>query len=138
MSLTIVPFEREHLDAVMDLGDAERENLLMYDLLGRTCMDDGQPCVCMGVMRRWPGVGEAWTAARPGLERKDQAFVLRRLRSGLEEFMDEENLHRVQSIIIETDKTALRLAHVMGLEFESKAVAYDSDRNDYLRFAKVT
>jgi hypothetical protein len=51
--------------------------------------------------------------------------------------MSEENLHRVQSTIIETDKTALRLAHVMGLEFESKAVAYDSDRNDYLRFAKV-
>jgi hypothetical protein len=46
LSLNIVPFEREHLDAVMDLGDAERENLLMYDLLGRTCMDDGQT-VCL-------------------------------------------------------------------------------------------
>ncbi len=137
MSLTIVPFKREHLDAIMDLGDAERENLLMYDLVGRTCMDGDAPFVCMGVMRRWPGVGEAWTVARPGLNRRHQAFVLRRLRTGLEDFMREENLHRVQSVIIDTDRAALRLAHVMGLEFESKAVAYDSDRNDFFRFAKV-
>ena len=137
MSLTIVPFERDHLDAVMDLGDAERENLLMYDLVGRTCMDGDTPFVCMGVMRRWPGVGEAWTAARSDLTRKQEAFVLRRLRTGLEDFMREENLHRVQSIIISTDRTALRLTAIMGLEFESKAVAYDSDRNDYFRFAKV-
>ena len=132
-----MPFERAHLDAVMDLDAAGRENLLMCDLVGRTCVDGDAPFVCMGVMRRWPGVGEAWTIARPGLNREHQAFVLRRLRTGLEDFMREENLHRVQSIIIDTDRTALRLANVMGLEFESKAVAYDSDRNDYFRFAKV-
>ena len=137
MSLTIVPFAPDHLRHVMTLGSSEQAELIKFDLLGRTCMDDGQPFVCMGVMRCWPGVGEAWTAARPGLERRHQAFVLRRLRSGLEEFMSEENLHRVQSVIINTDRTALRLAHIMGLEFESKAVAYDSNRNDYFRFAKV-
>jgi len=73
-------------------------NLSLYDLLGRTALIDGEPVASMGVMQQWKGVGEAWTISKPMRDNERRAIALR-LRRGLDGFMKEEGLHRIQATV---------------------------------------
>jgi len=111
-------------------------NLSLYDLLGRTALIDGEPVASMGVMQQWKGVGEAWTISKPMRDNERRAIALR-LRRGLDGFMKEEGLHRIQATVRADLPTPNHLARLMGMELEGVSIAYDMDKNDYNRYAKV-
>lgn len=138
MNIEIIKFERLHLEFVMMLPPTAPEivNLSLYDLLGRTALIDGEPVASMGVMQQWKGVGEAWTISKPMRDNERRAIALR-LRRGLDGFMKEEGLHRIQATVRADLPTPNHLARLMGMELEGVSIAYDMDKNDYNRYAKV-
>jgi len=138
VNIEIIKFERLHLEFVMMLPPTAPEivNLSLYDLLGRTALIDGEPVASMGVMQQWKGVGEAWTISKPMRDNERRAIALR-LRRGLDGFMKEEGLHRIQATVRADLPTPNHLARLMGMELEGVSIAYDMDKNDYNRYAKV-
>jgi hypothetical protein len=138
VNIEVIKFERLHLEFVMMLPPTAPEivNLSLYDLLGRTALIDGEPVASMGVMQQWKGVGEAWTISKPMRDNERRAIALR-LRRGLDGFMKEEGLHRIQATVRADLSTPNHLARLMGMEFEGVSLAYDMDKNDYNRYAKV-
>jgi hypothetical protein len=138
VNIEVIKFERLHLEFVMMLPPTAPEivNLSLYDLLGRTALIDGEPVASMGVMQQWKGVGEAWTISKPMRDNERRAIALR-LRRGLDGFMKEEGLHRIQATVRADLPTPNHLARLMGMELEGVSIAYDMDKNDYNRYAKV-
>jgi len=136
--IEVVPFEREHLDRLIDVPDQLGDLTPLGDQksIAFTGLMNGTVIGCAGAFRLWPGVGEAWAAfsAMPPKQARACVFEVKRRLPG---FMRDAGFHRLQASVLAEHINACRLARAIGLEFEGFMKAYDSSKNDYVRYGKV-
>jgi hypothetical protein len=103
--------------------------------VGITVRHEGRIIACMGVVRLWKGVGEAWVFTAPGADR----FPLLLCRAGLwglGQALGLLGLHRVQAHVLMDFKPGLRWARYMGFSQEGVCLSYTADGQDVARFAR--
>lgn len=84
-----------------------------------------------------PGVAEAFTAFTPHQDKREGLQMLRELKQRMEPFMREVGVHRLQACVRADHIAANRMARAVGMEFEGLMPKFDSEQNDYIRYAKV-
>ena len=85
-------------------------------------------------MTLWPGCGEGWailTPAATGLS------VVRKFREMFDLILVANNYHRIQAMVRSDFVAGLRFAKWMGFEPEGIMRQFDTDKNDYVRLAKL-
>jgi len=87
-----------------------------------------------GIFDLRPGVGEAWIIRGHKIDKYPYAFF-KLIHSIIYKFVfPEMGYHRLQIAVM---KNWRKWAETLGLDFECKLVAYDSDYNDYYQYSKV-
>lgn len=95
---------RSHLVS-LDAGDAV------------TLMLDGKPIACFGVLRIWPGFGEAWLILGEKAKQHVKS-VYRAIKASLTFIVLAGTYHRIQCTVLETFPAGNRLATHLGFTLE--------------------
>lgn len=143
MKIKIERLSPEHLVEIRNCGALEGKiganDIFQYwesyktgdAFIGRT---DDQILAAAGVMTLWPGCGEGWailTPAATGLS------VVRKFREMFDLILVANNYHRIQAMVRSDFVAGLRFAKWMGFEPEGIMRQFDTDKNDYVRLAKL-
>jgi hypothetical protein len=134
--MTIIPFEPHHI-ALMNVQPVQRDGVAEAgtDPSGDawTCIADGVPIACGGLVELWRGRAAAWSVisadAGPHMLGIVRAVKAQILRSGF---------RRVELAADAAFAPGCRLAELLGFEFECLARGYLPNGRDARLYAKVT
>ena len=138
-----VPFKPEHLLAIEhrwpEIGISPELMLTTGKYYGtgfaRTGLINGRPIVCGGMMKLWPGVGEAWVIGSDEL--KQNALPFHRAILKYREVVFAMGLHRLQCACHVDFTDSRAWLERLGFVDEGVMKAFTSDREDYVRYALV-
>lgn len=144
--LRVVPYEPWHLKAI----DVEHETkvalLIRYtlaDLLKEhavyTAINDTEVLIIAGIIKLWPGVGEATVYISKKyfdgtLSLKDRIKAAKVIRRYFHLILSNMTFHRVQATVDTSFKRALRFIEYMGFDQEGLAKKFGPDKEDYMRY----
>ncbi len=130
--------------ALIKPEQAELKWLISPELSFSWFYEDQVDAVCAGgVLLLWPGVGTSWFLMdkdfAPKLSRNLGLLrvFIREVRAGLRELMTDHGLHRVQADVNNASMEAQRFTKMLRFEYEGIMKAYNSEKEDYLRWALV-
>ena len=147
MTSRVVDYQPAHLHAILggELNHAPAENTLVFGQHAQklqveggsyTYIVNGYPVVCGGVAPLWPGVGEGWVVAGQGIY--DHGIqVARGTRQLLTEIAERQNLHRIQSAVLDNNPKLERFARFVGFTPEGVLRRYGTDRTDYTLYSRL-
>ncbi len=130
MTLSLIPFEAEHLELV-DMKEYERNTARNYNGLGYTLICDNYVVCCAGIISSVHGVGDVWMVVGKELS-KHRKTIVKTIRGFFA--MIGSFYHRLQMLVKTDDETALRFAEFLGFEREGILRKFDA-RNDYWMMA---
>lgn len=97
---------------------------------------DGEIMAVGGASIMWNGVGEAWYVV--GSEGLKKPFIIAKYAGYMLDFLQEENnLHRLQASVAQTDLVANKFANWLGFTVEGVMRSYGPDKTDYVRYARL-
>ena len=107
--------------------------------LGYSVVQNGVVYGCGGILRRWEGVGEAWTyISQTAINNKRaMVWITRQVDCHLNEIMDDEYFHRVECNVAKDHTHGVRWAERFGFVNEGIMHGFGADKSDWYRFAKV-
>ena len=98
---------------------------------------DDQILLCIGADILWKGVGEIWTLF--DIHYFEHRFSLQKIvKNIIKQFFAVDGLHRLQSPIPARNTQSVRYAESMGFKPEGTLKMFDSDKNDYVMFARYS
>jgi len=145
---TIEYFQPEHLSegewtaeptaraCGFDIGMDEVGRRYAVGGVGITVRFEGKVIACMGVVRLWKGVGEAWCFTTQDAV-KHPRLLCRAGLWGLDKALGMLGLHRVQAHVLMEFKAGLRWAGYMGFSQEGVCLSFTADGHDVARFARL-
>lgn len=137
-----VPFKRWHYRWLMEQADKAEGGIaqaLTDDLLAvlersdsRTCVVDGDPVACGGVLKQWPGRYIAWAyVARGSLPH--MPWITECVRRGLE-----RTKGRIEITVRKDFRPGQRWARQLGFVVEAPVLrAYGPEGEDHVGYARV-
>jgi hypothetical protein len=141
--INIVPFKIEHFDQMelANRGWQRREDRLLfasYPSRGPafTLMSEDNPVCAGGIVPLWPGVAEAWMLISKYVNQYPLS-VYKSVSSVMLDIIEKMELFRVQTVIKEDDKTAIRWIERLGYTREGLLRQFGPDRQDYFIYGRV-
>jgi len=140
----VVQLKRSHLEQMHRLGkmpseqpisEAQFEDFTM-DGWAYALIDDGIVLGAGGIWPVWDGVGEAWAIITEDLKKRP-LLLHKTVSAYLEKLRVENNLHRVQCIVLCGFIKAESWAHALGFIHEGIMHEYGPTRLSYHRFARI-
>lgn len=134
-----VPFEADHIEAIMDdqVQQYWRENAeALMQNPGYTMMKNGEPLLSTGIIELWPGVGETWLVTSSKIT-DYPISVARTVRNGMRWMIEKKGYWRVQANVQVGWPVAERFAYWMGMKSEGLMPKFGLDQADHWRFAWV-
>lgn len=141
--IKVVPFEPEHMVNI-DKSDVNSKVLEFLDDLDyrAECYAKAGPAITMllgdtvlaigGVLRLWPGVGEAWMMVAP--EGRQRGVALYKT---MKVFLDNcEGFHRIQTSVLYGHSVAHRCIMQLGFIPEGMMVHYGPNKENYVRYVR--
>ena len=143
---TVVPYETEHGDEIIEFGmnsklmelDASYTNNrldMAIPGLSFTLFLDRTPIVSGGIVPMWEGVAEGWVLSSKHIyDYKIKAASL--IRKRLDYLCTNNKIIRLQTAVKEEFLTGVRFAQWLGLQKECLMKFYGLDQTNYWRMAK--
>ena len=145
--IEVIPFKPEHM---IDIEKADIDSkILMFinDIDSRaeyyaktgpaiTVMRENKVLAIGGVIKFWPGVGEAWMMIAPE-GRKGGLFLYRYMEGFLETCFKEYGFHRIQASIVQDHKEAHRCIQRLGFIPEGMMVHYGPNKENFVRYTRI-
>lgn len=139
MTMHIVPFRPEHLNGLVNVSEPELQGVKveasLADSIGWTGMENDEVLGIIGVKILWAGVGDAWAVFTPQAQ-KYMLSISRKAKRGINTFMEEQKLVRLQTVVRVGNAVALRWAQWLGFHTEGYMEWYYGGM-DYLIMAKL-
>lgn len=93
---------------------------------------------CAGIMLMWEGVGVAWCAFGPHIDRY-AVWMTKHVRRVLDDTMRSLNLHRMEAVVLADNITNMRWIQMLGFTPEVNSIAkqYTPDKRHVVRYEYV-
>lgn len=91
---------------------------------------------CGGIVDLWPGVAYGWLICS-GLANSYKMFLYKTVKNAILA-ADSRGIHRVEAAIYCKNKIAMSFAEHLGFVSEGLMRKYDSNGNDFFKYARVT
>lgn len=144
--LEIIRFEPEHFGQFILRGYKATPIEVFPDLKKRaeeldgtaayTAMVDGEIIACAGVVKLWPGVGEAWMMVS-GVVEKYPVFFHRTVKRILNRIQEKYQLHRIQGTVRADFEKGHHWIETLGFRCEGLQRMFGADRADHYRYART-
>lgn len=133
----IVPYATEHLFQILGHPDYIYEQARTYYELGPayTGFVEDRVLVCTGIMRLWPGVGEAWMVPSSEISQYP-LLVMKNLRRIMESLIEALNLERVQANVRVDFPAGRRWVEHLGFKAEGEMRRFHNGET-YVRYARI-
>ena len=107
--------------------------------VGFSAIHNGIVYGCGGVLRRWEGVGEAWTYISETAinNKRAMVWITRQIQAHLDGLLEDEYFHRIECNVASNHPTGIKWAERFGFTNEGLMASYGADKSDWFRFAKV-
>jgi len=146
LTINLVPFIRQHAQDIIHnglnngappapeywqkwVGQLQEEGLAFSGIENGNLVGSG------GIIRMWPGVGEAWFLGSWRLH-DNRVAAARLVRRHLKKCMQEKSINRVQVAVLDDWPTGKRFVEFLGFTHEGLMRRYFDDV-DYVRYARV-
>lgn len=140
------PMQEEHIKGFkydgIELGAVsvlDIEDLLRYYKKsgdGYVGIIDGEVIGFAGVRLIWKGVGQTWMlmnqSAKPEIREIMEVII-----GTFEEIVKVREYHRIQTFVIDGDRSSKKIAEMYGLTYESTMKSYGPNKEDYHIYAQV-
>ena len=146
-NISIVPFENEHAEKILDQGlnsdllelkPEHRKYAYFLKEIGMsfTGLVNNRPIAAGGVFHLWDGVAEGWVLATKEIY-KYPIFCAKHIKKRTEILLEANNIRRLQTSVKADCEVALRFAKWLGLKEEGLMKSYGPDGSDFIRFARI-
>jgi hypothetical protein len=142
MTPVLVPFQIDHLRQVkarapLELGVClQRVDALMLLGPAYTGMVGDQVLGCAGIVRLWPGVGEAWTIFSDEVCRHP-LWLQKAVKTVIGTTMLTLSLSRLQAVARADSERNCRWLQSLGFTWEGNMPKFGSDGATYARYARI-
>lgn len=143
----IIQYEPEHAMQIIENNMRLQEKLIPESDMKKwsylckesgpayTLMVDDVPVVCAGIVLQEWDKGEAWSLLS-SLFYRHKVKAYRAIKAGLEAFIAEKRLKRVQSVVDPEFQPAIDFIECLGFEYEGRLRKY-GPAGDYLMYART-
>ena len=146
---SLMPFRKEDLHKI-NLRPFDEQVIMgvpkVFDLIALQAQkgiaytgvnDEGKIIAIGGVVVLWDKVGSGWVMTSD-LLLKYKTWVHRSIKEILELAIVKYNLHRTESIILKDHIVSQKWAERLGFKKEGLLKKYDSNKNDYYLYSRIT
>ena len=98
--------------------------------IGYTALDQGAIVGCAGIVKLWPGVGEAWTVLSPAVKQRP-FFLHRKVLTMLRGLIKLKEYHRVHASVNLADPIAIEWVTRLGFKQEAVLRKFSTAQEDY-------
>lgn len=142
MSINVVRFKAEHLEAIVDQPaqaylrpflTSEHIKALEQSEHSFTGISGERPIICAGVVSYWPGRGHAWAYLDANCKRE---FI--GVHNVVKSFLEDSSIKRIEATVDCAFEAGHRWMRLLGFELEATRMkAYTPNGVDYSLYARV-
>lgn len=95
---------------------------------------DSEQVAIVGLSKFWEGTGSIWSYVYPCVKRHKKDYI-----KAIKYLIEKHSggLHRIQALVREDDRTAIRFIEYLGFIREGLHKRYDPEGNNYYSYARV-